>query len=141
MTCCSPRRVSSVDKLEDDRSVPEKPCPDILGLRLLPGARNCESVSDFIPVDIIFVHGLGGSARETWTHRPSKQFWPLWLYRREKMNNVRLLTFGYDAEWQNLRGPKNVLGIRNFAHQLLDYLNLHYRKYGDVRISFEFSDG
>ena len=25
-------------------------------------------------VNIVFVHGLGGSARETWTHYPSKIF-------------------------------------------------------------------
>ena len=83
-------------------------------------------------VNIIFVHGLGGSARETWTHPNTKQFWPAWLLRLETMTNVEVYTFGYEANWKNILGPRNCLGIQGFARQLLDGLDLHYQHNGDV---------
>jgi hypothetical protein len=87
------------------------------------------------PVDIIFVHGLGGSARGTWTHPGTKQFWPEWLFQLNSMRNVRIYTFGYDSAWEKLWAPRNYLGIQGFAEQLVDSLILHYEENGDVRPS------
>jgi hypothetical protein len=84
-------------------------------------------------VDIIFVHGLGGSARGTWTHPNKNQFWPEWLFRLEEAKNIRLYTFGYDSSWERISASRNYLGIPGFAHQLIDCLSLHYDKNGDVR--------
>lgn len=84
------------------------------------------------PVDIILVHGLGGSARGTWTHAVTKQFWPEWLFRVEGMKNIRLFTFGYDSGWRKIWSTRNYLGIQGFARQLIDCLSLHYEKNGDV---------
>jgi len=84
------------------------------------------------PVNIIFVHGLGGSARGTWTHPESKAFWPLWLHKVKGLENPRIMTFGYDADWYKIWRPKNVLDITDFGDQLLNHLFLHYSKYGDV---------
>jgi hypothetical protein len=83
-------------------------------------------------VDIVFVHGLGGSARGTWTHYPSKTFWPTLLHEDQRFANVRISTFGYDADFQNIFGAKNVLSISDFAKQLLHVLDLHYDASGDV---------
>ena len=83
-------------------------------------------------VNVVFVHGLGGSATETWTHCPSNTFWPTLLYEDDRFANTRISTFGYDANFRNIFAPKNTLDISDFAKQLLDALDLHYDKYGDV---------
>ena len=83
-------------------------------------------------VNVVFVHGLGGSATETWTHYPSKTFWPTLLHEDDRFENVRVSTFGYDADFGSIFAPKNTLDISDFAKQLFDVLDLHYDKYGDV---------
>jgi hypothetical protein len=83
-------------------------------------------------VDIIFVQGLGGSARDTWTHPSSKCFWPDLLHENETFCNARISTFGYDSNFTNIFASNNVFDISDFAKQLLNCLDLHYDKYGDV---------
>lgn len=83
-------------------------------------------------VNFIFVHGLGGSMNETWTHS-SNTFWPTLLHNDERFTNSRISTFGYDANFTNIFMPKNALGIADFAKQLNVGLGLYYDKYGDVR--------
>jgi len=83
-------------------------------------------------VNVIFVHGLGGSARETWIHDHSKMFWPSLLHDDDRFANVRISTFGYNSDFSNIFAAKNVLGIPDFAKQLLDGLDLHYDKYSEV---------
>ena len=85
-------------------------------------------------VNIVFVHGLGGAARETWTHQPSNTFWPSLLPEDDRFANARISTFGYDADFKNIFAAKNVLDISDFSKQLLDALDLHYDKYGDVNL-------
>ncbi|OBT39306.1 hypothetical protein VE00_10073 [Pseudogymnoascus sp. WSF 3629] len=68
-------------------------------------------------VDLIFVHGLGGGSRKTWTkpNDPST-YWPKeWLPNDEDMEDVRIHSFGYDSNW----GKKSNLGIHDFANALL----------------------
>jgi hypothetical protein len=83
-------------------------------------------------VDIIFIHGLGGGSRDTWTHPGTGAFWPDFLYEDDKFANARISTFGYDSNFVNIFLPNNVLDISAFAKQLLDDLDLHYEKYGEV---------
>jgi hypothetical protein len=85
-------------------------------------------------VNIIFVHGLGGSPSSTWTHPESKAFWPSLLHEMDGMETARILTFGYDANFTNVLRPNSALGIADFAGQLLDALDLFYHKYGDVAL-------
>lgn len=78
------------------------------------------------PVQIIFVHGLNGSKRGTWTHS-NQQFWPNWLPEEEGLGGVRIATFGYNSSTNILR-PNTNLAIPTFANQLLLYLKqLSYR--------------
>jgi hypothetical protein len=78
------------------------------------------------PIQIIFLHGLGGSKRGTWTHDPSGECWPLWLRNEKGFESVRLALFGYDAN-MNVAAPNTNLNVRIFANQLLfDMEQLHY---------------
>ena len=68
-------------------------------------------------VDLIFVHGLGGSSLRTWSwNRDTDYFWPLWLPSDSDLSNSRVFTFGYSA---NLRGPSSTSNVLDFAKDLL----------------------
>ena len=82
-------------------------------------------VSD--PIQIIFVHGLGGSKMGTWTHPQAEGCWPDWLHSEEVLKDVRIALFGYDANFRFFT-PNTTLGISNFATQLLlEIGHLHFR--------------
>ncbi len=44
--------------------------------------------------DVIFIHGLDGHRRDTWTNK-SKEFWLPWL--ENHLRDVCIWTYGYDA--------------------------------------------
>ncbi|POS72340.1 hypothetical protein DHEL01_v209267 [Diaporthe helianthi] len=70
-------------------------------------------------LDIIFVHGLGGDSRRTWSknHDP-RLFWPeLWLPFEPGLATAQVLTFGYDANWRG--ASRSVSNISDFAKELL----------------------
>lgn len=71
-------------------------------------------------LDIIFVHGLGGTSRATWARdRDLQYFWPeKWLPLEPGMGMARILSFGYDASW-SARGPMPITSIADFAKDLL----------------------
>ncbi|KAF2746734.1 hypothetical protein M011DRAFT_487132 [Sporormia fimetaria CBS 119925] len=67
--------------------------------------------------NIIFVHGLGGSAWKTWSwNRDVANFWPDWLADEEDLASFRIFTFGYDSNW---KGAGANLNISDFAKDLL----------------------
>lgn len=70
-----------------------------------------------VVVDLIFVHGLGGGSRSTWTKSfDSSLFWPQeWLPRDAGFHDVRIHSFGYDSNW----GKSSILNIHDFAKSLL----------------------
>jgi hypothetical protein len=78
-------------------------------------------------VDIIFVHGLGGSSRKTWAkNRDLEFFWPLkFLPLEPDINEARILTFGYNANFRPGSG-KNKMSVLDFAKDLL--YDLKYAK-------------
>jgi hypothetical protein len=92
-----------------------------------------------VVIDVVFVHGLGGSSRATWTHPKSSEFWPAWLQEKKGLENIRISTFGYDANW-DITKRSNALGIPDFASDLLMSLKLHYTSVGDVRPQFILAD-
>ena len=67
--------------------------------------------------ELIFIHGLGGGSRKTWAKDEDPQlFWPgQWLPRDEEFQDVRILTFGYDADWDK----ESILNIHDFGRSLL----------------------
>ncbi|KAI4220320.1 MAG: hypothetical protein LQ349_008116 [Xanthoria aureola] len=78
-------------------------------------------------VDIVFVHGLGGGSRTTWSknHNP-EFFWPLkFLPFEPDINEARILTFGYNANFRRGSG-KNKMSVLDFAKDLL--YDLKYAK-------------
>jgi hypothetical protein len=69
-------------------------------------------------VQIIFIHGLGGSRKGTWQDRESQGCWPDWLHSEKGMENVRIVLFGYNANF-NFTAPNTCRTIAHFANQLL----------------------
>ncbi|KAJ5834799.1 Cytochrome cd1-nitrite reductase-like C-terminal heme d1 [Penicillium robsamsonii] len=71
-------------------------------------------------LDIIFVHGLGGTSRATWARdRDPEYFWPeKWLPLEPGIRKARILSFGYNASWAST-GPAPITGITDFAKDLL----------------------
>ena len=86
------------------------------------------------PVQIVFVHGLNGSKRETWMHS-NKCFWPEWLPKEKGMENVRITTFGYNSS-TNVLMPNTNLSIPTFANQLLLYLKQLSYNHGPVHYTY-----
>ena len=70
--------------------------------------------------DIIFVHGLGGSSRGTWTKsRDLDKFWPLQFLPLEPgISDARILTFGYNSNFRPGAG-KSQMSMLDFAKDLL----------------------
>ncbi|MCJ1398925.1 hypothetical protein MMC11_002126 [Xylographa trunciseda] len=97
------------DRLHERRADP-------LGLKII-----YEPQSQAI-VNIIFVHGLGGSSQQSWSKdRNPELFWPQkWLPNEPTISAARILSFGYNAAFQSTStGNRNVLNISDFAKDLL----------------------
>jgi hypothetical protein len=72
---------------------------------------------DLAIADLIFVHGLGGGSRSTWTKsgEPSR-YWPLeWLPKDIGFRDVRIHSFGYNSNWEK----EGIGNIYDFAKSLL----------------------
>ena len=85
-----------------------------LGLHLIyqPSTTSC--------LDIVFIHGLGGDSRKTWSrdHNP-ELFWPgLWLPLETELERARIFTFGYNANFRPGEA-KSIASITDFAKELL----------------------
>lgn len=70
-------------------------------------------------IDFIFVHGLGGGSRKTWSKTSSvTHYWPQeWLPKDPAFKNVRIHSFGYDSDW--IKGKDSCLNIHHFGKSLL----------------------
>jgi|GEM_PF-1091341 len=74
--------------------------------------------------DVIFVHGLGGDAFETWTHPDDPNaFWPKWL--GEDFPEVGVWSLGYVATKSNVaRNSSKNMPLLDLAVELLELLSL-----------------
>jgi hypothetical protein len=129
----SKRKSLGIPEVKDRRLHVAPVESDTFGLRLIHQPKEQTSPSDALVhalIDVIFVHGLGGSSQGTWTH-PKSGFWPTWLQEQKHLENVCISTFGYDANWDPTK-PSNALGIADFARKLLMELKLHYTTSGKV---------
>ncbi|KAH8879232.1 hypothetical protein GQ53DRAFT_800306 [Thozetella sp. PMI_491] len=72
--------------------------------------------------DIVFIHGLGGGSRKTWSFSNEPyHFWPqAWLPEEPDLSDVRIHSFGYNADWTGRR--QSVLRIYDFAQSLISEL-------------------
>ena len=70
--------------------------------------------------DLVFVHGLGGGSRKTWTKDEDPSlFWPQeWLSQDDGFKDVRIHMFGYSSNWEK----ESVLNIHDFAKSLLEWM-------------------
>ncbi|KAI0805629.1 hypothetical protein GGR55DRAFT_267873 [Xylaria sp. FL0064] len=94
--------------------------PEPLGLNVVYTPDNAHKA------DIVFIHGLGGSSRWTWSkNREPHLFWPLtFLPLEPDLCLSRILTFGYDASFQ--RPTSVATSVLDFAKDLL--YDLKYAK-------------
>ena len=67
--------------------------------------------------DLIFVHGMGGGSRSTWTKSSDESlYWPgEWLPHDSGFRDVRIHSFGYNSNWEK----ESTLNIHDFAKSLL----------------------
>lgn len=98
---------------------------DPLGLHLV-----CDNSSP--SGDIIFVHGLGGTARKTWSwERNVDYFWPTWLTEEDGLSSYRVFTYGYNS---NFKGAGTNLNIIDFAKDLLFQMLVFSDGLGEGRV-------
>jgi len=73
-------------------------------------------------VELVFVHGLGGGSRKSWSKTNHEDhFWPRsWLPRDRAFQNVRIHSFGYKSA--KAKFVSTVAGIPEFAESLLTTL-------------------
>jgi hypothetical protein len=94
--------------LSDGIAYKLSPGNHVHGLEKIIGCDNPERV-----LDVVFVHGLGGSARSTWHPKDQPDhFWPLWL--GEDFPNIGIWTLGYAASvsrWKEESMPLADRGI------------------------------
>ncbi|TVY71558.1 Vegetative incompatibility protein HET-E-1 [Lachnellula suecica] len=74
-------------------------------------------------IDFIFVHGLGGGSRKTWSKTSSlTHFWPQeWLPKDPAFKCVRVHSFGYDSDWA--KGKGGCQNVHHFGKSLLGELS------------------
>ena len=76
-------------------------------------------------VDLVFIHGLGGGSRKTWSlSSDNAHYWPqAWLPHDEDFaGSVRIHTFGYKADWDWTAPRNSPLNIQDFGQSLLGEL-------------------
>jgi hypothetical protein len=95
-----------ISKIRDRRSDP-------LGLNVI------YEPNDSPTIDIIFVHGLGGTSQQTWSkNKDPTLFWPKeWLPFERNISTARVLSFGYNAHFA--AAGSNIFNISDFAKELL----------------------
>ncbi|KAL8895234.1 MAG: hypothetical protein Q9192_003767 [Flavoplaca navasiana] len=73
--------------------------------------------ADTTAADLVFVHGLGGGSRSTWTKNGEPSlYWPKeWLPNDPGFRDVRTHSFGYDSNWEK----ESSLNIHDFSKSLL----------------------
>lgn len=81
--------------------------------------RNFEVTTETFNADIIAIHGLGGTAFKTWTHRNGKN----WLsdFAPSEFPGARIYTFGYDSGFAFSRGTGT---LNDFARSFLEAVKL-----------------
>lgn len=74
-------------------------------------------------IDFVFVHGLRGGSRKTWSKSSDRHhFWPKeWLPEEPKFKNVRISSFGYNSDWRKRKNSN--ASVHDFGQALLSGLH------------------
>ena len=80
--------------------------------------------------NLVFVHGLGGHWYNTWSK--NGVFWPRDLLSKD-VQNVRIITFGYDSDVVRFFGRVSQNQIRDHARTLITDLRRRRKKGNEVR--------
>ncbi|KAL4963063.1 uncharacterized protein BDV14DRAFT_202312 [Aspergillus stella-maris] len=106
-----PSRAQSQPSLASPKKTPNETNP--LGLNVIYAPRNGHKA------DIVFVHGLGGTSRWTWSKDHNDDlFWPLtFLPLEPDLCLARILSFGYNAKFQKKGNTSTA--VLDFAKTLL----------------------
>ncbi|KAL8797718.1 MAG: hypothetical protein Q9195_000070 [Heterodermia aff. obscurata] len=75
-----------------------------------------DSPSKHFVFDLIAIHGLNGHPVETWTHEQTRVMWLQDLLPDKLEQEVRIMTYGYDADIASFESPST---IRSIAKKLL----------------------
>ena len=92
---------------------------DSHGLHTLSEPLSFSGADSVYTVDIVFVHGLNGHWKRTWTHE-NGTFWPKDLLPHA-LPGARVFSYGYPSQ---IFANKSVAGIRDFAKHLLDDIGM-----------------
>ena len=67
--------------------------------------------------ELVFVHGLGGGSRSTWTKSgDASTYWPQeWLPHDAGFKDVIIRSFGYNSDWTK----ESTLNLHDFSKSLL----------------------
>jgi len=71
-----------------------------------------------VVVDVVFIHGLTGNAFNTWLHVPTRKHWPSMMLK-DSIPDLRILSFGYDADVVNWWSQTATNTISNHAENML----------------------
>lgn len=72
-------------------------------------------------LDVVFIHGLDGDGRKTWSRKDAESFWPEWL--AAELEGVAVFTVGYDAWSSGWRGRS--MPMQDRAVNLMAQLQNH----------------
>ncbi|KAI0135872.1 hypothetical protein F4814DRAFT_39480 [Daldinia grandis] len=105
-------------RTQNPKSIPTRPDDEthgVLGLTTL----HEPSPPIIAAADIVFVHGLGGGSRKTWSYSPDRyHYWPqAWLSQDPDFTDIRINTFGYKSDW--VERQESILNIHDFAESLV----------------------
>ncbi|KAK3304655.1 uncharacterized protein B0T15DRAFT_250070 [Chaetomium strumarium] len=123
------RRVTTSSRSKSSSQSPDGSTRGALGLNLLHEPSEPR-------VDFIFVHGLNGGSRRSWSASSDPaSFWPKeWLPSEAGFRHVRIHSFGYDSDWTKSR--ESTLTIHDFGQALLAdiYNSPNLRRNGNTPI-------
>lgn len=111
------------------RSKSTEPPNDVRG----PLGLNLLHASSEPLIDFVFVHGLNGGSRKTWTYGEDPDlYWPKeWLAKDPAFKNVRIHSFGYNSHWTDTKTTHN---IHDFGQSLLNDIQTSPQMREDGRV-------
>lgn len=99
-------------------ALPDDGFPGVLGLTTL----HEPSPPTIVAADLVFVHGLGGGSRKTWSYSLDRyHYWPQsWLANDPDFSDMRIHSYGYNSDWGERQ--ESIMSIRDFAQSLVGEL-------------------